>query len=192
MRVVNPGVRANPIRPPPYNFCCVGRGHAGDQTGVGGMGELQVEQVLGNEVDDAGGELVEAEDEEAQAATTLPTPYMPTQSERDDHDLTHAQYRSWCEHCVQGRGVEMSHHQSGDHYERGVALIGFDYMFLTTKDCYNRDEWKRNPEGEVDSKHVLKILVVRDMKSKSIFAYAVRCKGSDEEGYAVQCLVDAI
>ena len=126
MSVVTPGSDADPIRPPPYNFCCVGRGHAGSQTGVGGVGERMVEQVLGNEVDDAAdGELVEAEEEEAQQVSTLPTPYMPTQSERDDHELTHATYRSRCEHCVQGRGVEMGHHQVGDHADRGVPIVGF-------------------------------------------------------------------
>ena len=168
MRVVTPDASAIPIRPPPYNYCCVGRGQCDGQTGVGGMGEGVVEQVLGNEIGDGEGELVEAEEEEAQAAATLPTPYMPTQSERDDHDLTHATYRSWCEHCVQGRGVEMGHHPGGDHSERGVAVIGFDYMFVTAKDIYNRDDWKRNPEGEIDVKQVLKVWVVRDMKSKSI------------------------
>ena len=45
---------------------------------------------------------------------------------------------------------------------------------------------------DIDPKLVLKILVVRDMKSKSIFAHAVKCKGSDEDGYAVQCLVDDV
>ena len=86
----------------------------------------------------------------------------------------------------------MGHHQGGDHSERGVAVIGFDYMFVTAKDIYSRDDWKRNPEGDVDPRYVLKILVVRDMKSKRVFAHAVRCKGSDEEGYAVECLVSDI
>ena len=80
MSVRTPGCDANPIRPPPYNYCCVSRGHAECQAGVGGMGE-SLGQVLGNEVDDADGELVEAEEEEAQAVDTLPTPYMPTLNE---------------------------------------------------------------------------------------------------------------
>ena len=75
MRVVKPGLTASPIRPPPYNFCCVGRGHSEGQTGVGGVGECVVEQVLGNEVEEAAvEELVEAEEEEAQAAATFLPP----------------------------------------------------------------------------------------------------------------------
>ena len=46
-------------------------------------------QVLGNEVDDADGELVEGE-AEVEATRSPPAPYTPSQSERDDHDLTHA------------------------------------------------------------------------------------------------------
>ena len=157
MKVVTPGAIANPVRPPSHNFSCVGRGQV-DQTGVGGMGEWIAEQVLGHEVED-GEELVEAEEEEAQAAATLPTPYMPTQSERDDHDLTHATYRSWCEHCVQGRDVEIGHHQVGDHSDRGVPAIEFDYRLVAKKDVYSRDDWKNNPEGDIDASQVLHFLL---------------------------------
>ena len=156
-----------------------------------GMGE-RIGEILGNEVaDKLVDELVECE-EEAQPVDSLPTPYMPTQSERDDHELTHATYRSWCEHCVKGRGVEMAHRLGDDHSQRGVALIGFDYMFLTGKEVYTREEWAKCDEKDIDPKLVAKVIVVRDMRSKSIFAHAVTCKGDDVDGYAVQCLVDDI
>ena len=79
-------------------------------------------------------------------------PYMPTQSERDDHELTHANYRSWCEHCVKGRGVEMAHRLGDDHSQRGVAVIGFDCMFLTAKEVYTREEWAKCEEKDLDPK----------------------------------------
>ena len=88
-------------------------------------------QVLGNELDDAGGELVVGE-EEVETTRSPPTPYMPSQSERDDHEVTHAQYRSWCEHCVQGRGIEMGHRTAGDEEMRGIPTVAFDYMFVTS------------------------------------------------------------
>ena len=77
-------------------------------------------------LDMEGGELVEGDvEDEVQPASSQPTPYMPSQSERDDHNLTHAQYRSWCEHCVRGRGVEMAHRAGdGDHSERSIAAVG--------------------------------------------------------------------
>ena len=86
----------------------------------------------------------------------------------------------------------MGHRVGDDHFERGVAVIGFDYMFLTQKDVYSRLEWEKCDEKDIDEQLVLKVLVVRDMRSKSLFAHAVRAKGSDQEGYAVQCLVDDI
>ena len=82
-------VRIRPIRPP-CNYSVVGRGLDGVQVGVDGIGWVESKEVLGAE---AGEELVETE-EEAQAVSTLPSPFMPTQSEKDDHDLAHATYRS--------------------------------------------------------------------------------------------------
>ena len=34
----------------------------------------------------------------------VPTPYKPSQDEVDDHYLTHFPFRSWCRHCIRGRG----------------------------------------------------------------------------------------
>ena len=120
----------------------------------------------------AGEDLVEAA-EESQPVNSLPSPYMPTQSERDDHDLTHAVYRNWCRHCVEGRGVEMGHKLGDDHSERGIAVVGFDYMFLTAKNLYSRVEWSDCDEKSVDPRLVLKVIVVRDLRSESLFAHAV-------------------
>ena len=84
-------------------------------------------------------------------------------------------------------------HSASDHAERGIAIVGFDYMFLTSNELYTRAEWEESAEKkELDPSRVLKILVVRDSKSKAIFAHAVRCKGSDEDGHAVQCVVDDV
>ena len=86
----------------------------------------------------------------------------------------------------------MGHRVGDDRSERGVAVIGFDYMFLTQKDVYSRAEWDSCPEKDIDERFVLNIFLVRDMKSKAIFAHAVAAKGSDDAGFAVQCLVDDI
>ena len=75
-------------------------------------------------------EMLEAE-EETPAARTLPTPDMPTQSEYDAHrDNGHIPYRSWCDHCVEGRGREAGHHRGNDKVKT-IPTIGFDYLFLT-------------------------------------------------------------
>ena len=86
----------------------------------------------------------------------------------------------------------MGHKLGDDNSERGVAVIGFDYMFLTAKDLYSRVELNACDERNIDPKLVTKVLVARDMRSKSVFAHAVVAKGSDEDGFAVQCLVGDI
>ena len=180
------GSRADPVRPT-FSSSFEDRDRLAGRAGVCvAFGADDGRVVLGNEVDgELGSDFVECEDE-VQVVNSLPSPYMPSQSERDDHELTHARYRSWSEHCVDGRGVEMGHRMGDDHSERGVALVAFDYMFQTSSGLYSRKDWMECDEKDIDLKLVLKILVVRDMKSKSIFAHAVRCKGIDEDGYAVQ------
>ena len=41
-------------------------------------------------------------------------------------------------------------------------------------------------------KSLVKILVVKDLKSKAVFAHVVTQKGTDSEGYAIQKLVDDV
>ncbi len=43
-------------------------------------------------------------EEPAVVPKALPDPYQPTKEEVDQHNLTHLPYRSWCRHCVRGRG----------------------------------------------------------------------------------------
>lgn len=139
------------------------------------------------------GEVVEAE-EASQPVNSLPSPDMPTQSERDEHDVTHYPYRCWCKHCVEGRGVEMGHRLGDDHSNRGVAVVGFDYMFVTNDNVYTRDEFEASVDYERDPDvgRVMKVLVVRDMRSKALFAHAVAVKGPDADGFAVQCIVEDV
>ena len=48
--------------------------------------------------------------EEVIAPRVPPVPAKPTQAEQDEHYATgHAAYRSWCEHCVKGRGRASPH-----------------------------------------------------------------------------------
>ena len=45
------------------------------------------------------------EHEEAPMAVAVRDPDTPTAAEKAEHDLTHANFRSWCKACVQGKGV---------------------------------------------------------------------------------------
>ena len=80
-------------------------------------------------------ETVEAEGEEQVDVRVLEKPMMPSKAERDKHDSTHATYRTWCAHCVRGRG-QSSHHSSWARKNNPSELpeIVMDYCFPSQED----------------------------------------------------------
>ena len=129
---------------------------------------------------------IEAVDEEEQAEvpSSLPNVYQPTQSEYFDHCVTHFPYRAWCRHCVEGRGREFGHEKHrGVKDERASPVISFDYCFI----CDDADI--EDSEGfEATGESAAKVLVVRDSRSKAVFAHVVPANGADEAGFAVSAL----
>ena len=120
----------------------------------------------------------EAENQDCARKRVAPDPGMPTQSETDDHNTDHWPYRCWCEHCVRGRATGEPHVPSP---VSQIPVIAFDYLFITRGKILKKDEL-----SEIDKANIkLKILVVKDTKSKAVFAHAVRQKGVDDDGYAV-------
>ena len=65
--------------------------------------------------------------EEVIASRVPPVPAKPTQAEQDEHYATgHAAYRSWCEHCVKGRGRASQHAVVS---EGELPEVGVDYAY---------------------------------------------------------------
>ena len=128
-------------------------------------------EILPNET-----EGVVVAEEETEARRTLPRPYIPSQSEIDDHNVDHLPYRAWRRWCVEGRGREMSQHPV-DHDAHAVAILAF-------RSCYTREEWATEDVRQEAREKALNILVVRHSRSKAIFAHAVPVKGIDEKNYA--------
>ena len=63
----------------------------------------------GNDVDGEDSGMTQKKDE-ARRPRRIPTPVQPTHENIDEHNvLGHGQYRSWCVHCVGGRGVGQRH-----------------------------------------------------------------------------------
>ena len=52
---------------------------------------------------------VETEGDEAHEVRAKAAPRGPSRSEREMHEASHMPYRSWCPHCVRGRGVASPH-----------------------------------------------------------------------------------
>ena len=60
-------------------------------------------------------------------------PKLPTAEEVRQHNLTHLPYRSWCPHCVRGRGRERDHKKKEAESE-GVPEYHLDYCFPGDED----------------------------------------------------------
>ena len=58
----------------------------------------------------------------------MQSPLLPTPAEIEEHNLTHFPYRSWCRHCVRGRGKEASHVKS-ENEPGDVPEFHFDWCF---------------------------------------------------------------
>jgi hypothetical protein len=97
---------------------------------------------------------------ECQNAKAVPQPERPSPEEVATHELTHLPYRSWCAHCVRGRGRADDHHHVME--PREIPLVSIDYLFL-------------GDEGE----DKLTVLSVYDSATGTTFAIPVPMKGTN-------------
>ena len=66
--------------------------------------------------------------EEATRVKVPRVPPTPTQAEVQEHTLSgHAAYRSWCPHCVRGRGTNNHHATVAKEAVAEVPTVSFDY-----------------------------------------------------------------
>ena len=80
------------------------------------------------------GKLIEEASEETRKPQVARRPYTPTAAEVEAHLPLHLEYRSWCPHCVAGKGISTQHRQRiGDKEELGITL-SLDYCFMTADD----------------------------------------------------------
>ena len=103
------------------------------------------------------------EGEEARVPKRLPAPMYVSKVEREEHELTHTPYRSWCHHCVRCRGRNAQHRKKEEEDKRGqVPRISFDYFFMSHHD---------------ESAHENPMLVMVDERTGDKYARAVGQKG---------------
>ena len=76
--------------------------------------------------------MIVAEEMEAGPGSRNPNkmqdPRAPTQAEREEHELTHLPYRSWCIHCVKGRGKDAPHLVAAS--DGVLPEVHFDFAFM--------------------------------------------------------------
>ena len=100
-------------------------------------------------------------DEEVRKPRPAVRPYTPTKAEVYEHEVTHLPYRTWCKHCVRGRGVSTPHRQGSREEKMGIT-ISLDYCFM-------------NGEDE-DEQDVPKILIMYDDHRECLWAIPVEQK----------------
>ena len=121
-----------------------------------------------------------AESEEARDVSAPPIPITPTKEEVDKHRLTHRPFRSWCPHCVRGKGRADQYRKSRQRGEyRGIPKLVSDYFFIGRRRPSNRGE-REHAEDEAEKEGQTPILVLKDTRSKRIFAHACPCKGAHD------------
>ena len=115
-------------------------------------------------------EAVEEGEEAPKVRRRVAGVVRPSKEEIEDHESTHAQYRSWCPSCVRARGVANHHQKSDADVEREVPEIVFDYCFPSSK---------------------MTVLVIKDVKSGAIRSLIIPVKGIAEH-HTMKEVVDTI
>ena len=97
-------------------------------------GIWNVRPIFANVVEE--GESVHAEEEDLECGECgvrkplkFQDPLKPSQTEIDEHNLTHSPYRSWCKHCVRGRKKELPHFKKVGDAENLMSEYHFDFAF---------------------------------------------------------------
>ena len=72
-------------------------------------------------------------DEDARKPKPAARPYTPTKEEVREHEVTHLPYRTWCKHCVFGKGVSAPHMKSDGKGKIGIT-ISMDYCFMVDEE----------------------------------------------------------
>ena len=142
-------------------------------------------------------------EEEHQRQRILRDPGLPTQAERDEHDITHIPYRPWCDACNRGKAKRRpSRRICGAYSASTCPRVRMDYGQLTELPDEGEDDAGDTelPQAEVeqaeeepdteDDDHKLTMLVMQESLCTSVWAYAVESKGAGEEWLTPQLVED--
>ena len=131
----------------------------------------------------AEGDVIE-DDNTARDPKVARRPISPTKAMVLAHELHHAEYREWCDHCVAGKGVSHQHRTSGK--DEGVAEFSIDYAFMTGS---GQVDYEQNLD-EAEMTGACPVLVGYNHRSRGVWATAVCQKGAVES--SVKWLTDKI
>jgi hypothetical protein len=111
----------------------------------------------------------------------------PSKEEVEEHLRSgHVPYRSWCKHCIYGRGEDKAHYR-GTGEEGGIPVISMDYCSLYENMAERRERKKEESEAKFRGIMEMPIVVIKDRKSKQVMAELVPRKGVEK--FAITCLL---
>ncbi len=117
----------------------------------------------GEDEDGSYHEEFEDQDESAPRVRFARSPSTPTKAEREEHEIHHTPFRSWCVHCVRGRSIASPHKsKGGEPREHQVPVVAMDYTFL----------------GGQEDEAVAPVIVIKDGASGATMSQLVPCKGA--------------
>ena len=90
-------------------------------------------------------------------------PRQPSQQEKEEHEMTHLPFRSWCRQCIMWRGREEDCRKSMEE-ERQVPEVHLDYMFM----------------GDEKEGKTLAFLVARERTTRAVLSTVVPRKTTGE------------
>ena len=138
-------------------------------------------------MDGDGGDEDETENEGV-APKVARQPGQPTAEERRAHEVCHVPYRSWCKHCVRGRGRRRPHCRIGSGRDEDLPHAAIDYTFFTQNGAKKAEDLTE--EEKIDESKARTVLVMKDSLVESIFAYVVSKKGATHEEWLAQQMLD--
>ena len=130
-----------------------------------------------------------------------PAPIKPCAADVEEHNITHTPYRSWCDSCVEGRGLgeQRWRHVGGAHE---IPRVGADYWNIITGNLEMRewlvDEYPLTDEGDAalqtarSERKVMKCLIARCHESKAVLAHATPVNGDDEAHYVADLVASDV
>ena len=128
-------------------------------------------------------------EEECQTVKPVKAPDQPTPAELEEHRITHLPYRSWCEHCIRGRGIGQRHHRSTP--ASSIPIVAVDYFFMTKNSLLTPDECRAALGGGMDEAiqkgDIVKCLMMKCSVTRAELAIVLGKKGLDQ--YVVDRIV---
>ena len=140
--------------------------------------------------DGAAAEEEEDKDEETgegRKPISMTVPEGPSNQEREEHELTHIPYRSWCEHCVKGRARSRAHKRRDPEVKRDelrrMTRIYLDFYY---NGIGEEEEEREEAEGVQDDDEGKEgdspSIVMYDSQYKLVASWVMQSKSVREGG----------